>query len=75
MKDGEETMGKCVIFCAGGFAGLIQPIGEEDYVIAADGHRHPDRHPGLVDPPQLHIKPRSSLKTAPGILFILQIPI
>ena len=30
-------MAKCVIFCAGGFAGLIQPIGEEDYVIAADG--------------------------------------
>ena len=30
-------MGKCVIFCAGGFAGLIQPIGEADYVIAADG--------------------------------------
>ena len=30
-------MGKCVIFCAGGFAGLIEPIRDGDYVIAADG--------------------------------------
>lgn len=30
-------MGKCVIFCAGGFDGLIEPIREDDYIIAADG--------------------------------------
>lgn len=28
---------KCVIFCAGAFFGLQQPIGAEDFVIAADG--------------------------------------
>lgn len=30
-------MKRCVIFCAAGFDALIAPIGEEDYVIAADG--------------------------------------
>ena len=30
-------MGKCVIFCAGEFTGLLQPIAGDDYVIAADG--------------------------------------
>ncbi len=30
-------MKRCVIFCAVGFDSLIDPIGEEDYVIAADG--------------------------------------
>lgn len=30
-------MGKCVIFCAGGFDGLLAPIETEDYIIAADG--------------------------------------
>lgn len=30
-------MGKCIIFCAAGFDGLIAPIGQEDFVIAADG--------------------------------------
>ena len=30
-------MGTCVIFCAAGFDGLVEPIGAEDYVIAADG--------------------------------------
>lgn len=30
-------MAKCVIFCAGGFDGLVQPIGEGDFVIGADG--------------------------------------
>ena len=30
-------MGKCVIFCAGGFDGLIEPITPDDYIIAADG--------------------------------------
>ena len=30
-------MGQCVIFCAGGFNGLIAPIETDDYIIAADG--------------------------------------
>ena len=30
-------MGKCIIFCAAGFDGLIEPLGAEDFVIAADG--------------------------------------
>lgn len=30
-------MGKCIIFCAAGFDGLVQPIAKEDFVIAADG--------------------------------------
>lgn len=30
-------MNSCVIFCAGGFDGLIEPIEEGDYILAADG--------------------------------------
>ena len=30
-------MGKCVVFCAAEFDSLVQPLGQEDYVIAADG--------------------------------------
>lgn len=30
-------MGKCIIFCAAGFDGLIAPVTGEDYLIAADG--------------------------------------
>lgn len=30
-------MGKCVIFCAGGFDRLLAPIAGDDYIIAADG--------------------------------------
>ena len=30
-------MSRVIIFCAGGFDRLIQPIGEDDFVIAADG--------------------------------------
>ena len=30
-------MKTCVIFCAGGFDGLVQPIQESDYILAADG--------------------------------------
>ena len=30
-------MSTCVIFCAGGFTGLAEPIGPEDYILAADG--------------------------------------
>lgn len=30
-------MNTCVIFCAGGFSGLLEPINADDLVIAADG--------------------------------------
>ena len=30
-------MKQCIIFCAAEFDSLLQPIGEADYVIAADG--------------------------------------
>lgn len=30
-------MGRCIIFCAGGFEKLALPIGEDDYILAADG--------------------------------------
>ena len=30
-------MGKCIIFCAAEFDGLLQSVSPEDYVIAADG--------------------------------------
>lgn len=30
-------MGRCVIFCAGGFEKLALPIGSGDYILAADG--------------------------------------
>ena len=30
-------MGRCIIFCAGGFSQLAGPVQREDYIIAADG--------------------------------------
>ena len=30
-------MARCIIFCAGGFDGLAEPLDAEDFVIAADG--------------------------------------
>ena len=30
-------MGRCVIFCAGGFEKLAQPMEKDDYILAADG--------------------------------------
>lgn len=30
-------MGKCIIFCAADFDGLLEPVAAEDYLIAADG--------------------------------------
>jgi len=46
-------MGKCLIFCAAGFDGLVEPIGEGDYVLAADG--------GLRHLEALHITPQGIL--------------
>lgn len=42
-------MKKCVIFCAAGFDGLLEPVGDTDLVIAADG--------GLVHTRALGIEP------------------
>ena len=42
-------MGKCLIFCAGGFDGLLEAVNEADCVIAADG--------GLVHTQALGITP------------------
>lgn len=36
-KKGGIGVGSCVIFCAGEFDGLMQPVDPEDLVIAADG--------------------------------------
>lgn len=30
-------MGRCLIFCAGGFERLVMPIEKDDYILAADG--------------------------------------
>ena len=44
-----NIMAFCVIFCAGEFDALAQPLGESDLVIAADG--------GLLHTQKLHIPP------------------
>ena len=45
-------MAKCIIFCAGGFDRLIEPIKQEDFLIAADGglahFAKSDRQPDLI---------------------------
>ena len=46
-------MAKCVIFCAGGFSGLLEPLNADDYVIAADG--------GLIHTEGLGITPHEVL--------------
>ena len=46
-------MGKCIIFCAAGFDGLLEPVQPEDYVIAADG--------GLTHTEKLGLQPQEIL--------------
>lgn len=41
-------MGKCILFCAADFDALVEPIGAEDYVIAADGGLRHTQALGLV---------------------------
>ena len=41
-------MGKCIIFCAAEFDGLLQSISPEDYVIAADGGLRHTQKVGIV---------------------------
>ena len=30
-------MGRCIIFCAADFHGLVEPLAQDDFIIAADG--------------------------------------
>ncbi len=46
-------MKRCVIFCAAGFDQLVQPLGTDDYIIAADG--------GLQHTQKLNITPSEIL--------------
>jgi len=46
-------LGDCIIFCAGGFDGLIAPVGESDFLMAADG--------GLRHLEKLGLKPHGVL--------------
>ena len=57
-------MDKCVIFCAGGFDGLIEPLGKADFVIAADG--------GLVHLQKLNISPDGVLGDFDSLGYVPQ---
>ena len=46
-------MARFVIFCAGGFEDLLEPIGQQDYILAADG--------GLVHVQKLGLNPNGIL--------------
>ena len=46
-------MGRCIIFCAADFYGLLSPIRPDDYILAADG--------GLVHVEKLGIRPNGIL--------------
>lgn len=55
-------MANCVIFCAGAFHGLIEPIQSSDYIIAADGgYRHTTA---------LGLKPNASLGDFDSLGFV-----
>ena len=55
-------MKRCVIFCAAGFDGLLEPLGEEDLVIAADG--------GLAHTEKLKISPHVILGDFDSLGFV-----
>ena len=55
-------MAKCVIFCAGGFTELLEPIAPEDLVIAADG--------GLAHLQKLNAEPRVILGDFDSLGFV-----
>jgi len=46
-------MGRCLIFCAAGFSGLLDPVAPDDYIIAADG--------GLTHTQKLGVAPNDIL--------------
>ena len=56
-------MKKCIIFCAGGFDRLVQPIHPEDFIIAADGGLRHTQHLGIT--PQLVLGDFDSLGFIP----------
>ena len=41
-------MKRCVIFCAAGFDGLLEPLDESDFIIAADGGLNHTKQLGIV---------------------------
>jgi thiamine pyrophosphokinase len=53
-----------VIFCAGGFEKLLQPLGEQDYVLAADG--------GLTHLQKLGIEPHEILGDFDSLGYVPQ---
>ena len=55
-------MGKCIIFCAAGFDALLEPIRDEDFVIAADG--------GLVHTQALRVTPDGVLGDFDSLGFV-----
>ena len=57
-------MGKCVIFCAGGFRALAQPLKETDYLLAADG--------GLVHLEKLGLKPQGIIGDFDSLGYVPQ---
>ena len=63
----------CVIFCAGGFDGLVEPIGPQDLVIAADGGLAHVQKLGLA--PQVILGDFDSLGQAPVGDNVLRYPV
>lgn len=57
-------MGKCLIFCAAEFDGLLQDIQEEDYILAADG--------GLVHVQALGLTPNGILGDFDSLGYVPQ---
>ena len=56
-------MAKCIIFCAGGFSGLAEPVCKDDFVIAADGGLAHTQKLGIV--PQVVLGDFDSLGYVP----------
>ena len=55
-------MANCVIFCAGGFSALAEPVREQDYIIAADG--------GYVHTQALGLSPNAVLGDFDSLGFV-----
>ena len=61
---GDFFMGKCLVFCAAEFDGLLQDIQEEDYILAADG--------GLVHVQALGLTPNGILGDFDSLGYVPQ---
>ena len=66
-------MSKCIIFCAAGFDGLLEPIGEDDFVIAADGGWRVCRELDIT--PDLLLGDFDSLGEVPDFGHVLRLPV